>query len=177
MAGDIKLKYGTDAAFTMTGIEDVDSSATWIGGWTTNSIDNTSTAAIDYLVSGQFTLESSNRSTGTSYIYVYAYGCFLDSGTWPDIFSSGTEGSVGAAAITDAEERDSGMRLIAAIACDDTASAVMTFPPTSIAQAFGGSVPPLWALWVTSNACTTTADWCVASGTTLYYMPVLAQYT
>lgn len=175
MAGDIKLKYGTDAAFTMTGIEDVDSSSTWVVGWSSGSIDNTSTLAVDYLVSGQFTTEGSNRQVG--YIYVYAYGCFLDSGTWPDLFSSGTEGTAGAATVHDTEERDSGMRLVAAIACDDSASAVYTFPPTSIAGVFGGSVPPLWALWVTSNAASSTNDWCVASGTTLYYMPVLAQYT
>lgn len=175
MAGDLKLKYGTDAAFTMTGIEDVDSSSTWVVGWSSASIDNTSTLATDYLVSGQFTTESSNRQAG--YIYVYAYGAFLDTGTWPDLFSSGTEGSVGAATVHDSEQRDSGMRLIAAILVDNTASAVYTFPPTSISAVFGGSVPPLWALWVTSNAATTTADWCVSSGTALYYMPILSQYT
>lgn len=175
MAGDIKLQYGTDAAFTMTGIEDVDASSTWVGGWTTGSVDNTSTEAIDYLVSGQFTTESSNRQAG--WIYVYAYGVFVDTPTWPDLFSSGTEGTVGAATVHSVEARDSGMRLIAAIYCNNTASAVFSFPPTSIAQAFGGTVPSLWALWVTSNVTTTTTDWCVSSGTTLYYAPVAAQYT
>lgn len=175
MAGDIKLKYGTDAAFTMTGIEDVDSSSTWTVGWTTSSVNNTSTLAVDYLVSGQFTTESTNRQAG--YIYVYAYAAFDDTPTWPDIFSSGTEGSVGAATVHDTEQRDGGMRLIAALEVDNGASEVYTFPPTSIAQAFGGIVPAYWALWVTSNACTSTNDWCVSSGTTLYYAPVLYQYT
>lgn len=175
MAGDIKLKYGTDAAFTMTGIEDVDSSSTWVVGWTSAAVDNTSTLATDYLVSGQFTTESTNRQAG--YIYVYAYGAFDDTPTWPDLFSAGTEGSVGAATVHDTYRRDSGMRLLAAIVTDNTASAVYTFPPTSIAMAFGGTVPNRFALWVTSNAATSTNDWCVSSGTTLYYAPVLAQYT
>lgn len=175
MAGDLKLKYGTDAAFTMTGIEDVDSSTTWVGGWTTGSVDNTSALAVDYLVSGQFTTEGSNRQAG--YIYVYAYAALDDAPTWPDVFSSGTEGTVGAATVHSVEARDAGMRLVAAIYVNNTNSAVFTFPPTSIAALFGGSVPNRWALWVTSNAATTTADWCVASGTTLYYAPVLAQYT
>lgn len=175
MAGDIKLKYGTDAAFTMTGIEDVDASQTWVGGWTTGSVNNTSTLAVDYLVSGQFTTESTNRQAG--YIYVYAYAAFDDTPTWPDIFSSGTEGTVGAATIHDTEQRDGGLRLIAALEVDNGASEVYTFPPTSIAQAFGGIVPAYWALWVTSNATTTTTDWCVATGTTLYYAPILYQYT
>jgi len=175
MAGDIKLKYGTAAAFTMTGIEDVDSSQTWVGGWTTGSVNNTSTLAVDYLVSGQFTTESTNRQAG--YIYVYAYGSFDSTPTWPDIFSSGTEGTVGAATVHDTEQRDGGLRLIAALEVDNGASEVYTFPPTSIAQAFGGIVPAYWALWVTSNATTTTTDWCVSSGTTLYYAPILYQYT
>jgi hypothetical protein len=176
MAGDIKLKLGTDAAFTMTGIEDVDSSTTLVGGWSTGSVDNTTTLASDYLVSGQFTLESSNRST-TGFINVYAYGTHLDTPVWPDLFSAGTEGTVGAATVHDAYRRDAGMYLVQSIYVgDNTASAVYTMKPTSLRDLFG-QIPALWALWVTSNACTTTADWCVASGTTLYYVPVLQQYT
>lgn len=175
MAGDIKLKYLTDAAMTMTGIEDVDSSSTFIGGWTSNSVDNTTDLAVDYLVSGQFTTESTNRQAG--FIYVYAYAAFNDTPTWPDLFSSGTEGSVGAATVHDTEQRDSGMRLLAAIEVDNGASEVYTFAPTSIAQAFGGVVPAYWALFVTSNAATSTNDWCVAAGTALYYAPVVLQYT
>lgn len=175
MAGDIKLKYGTSVAMTMTGIEDVDSSSTFVVGWTSNSVNNTSTLASDYLVSGQFTTESTNRQAG--FIYVYAYAAFNDTPTWPDIFSSGTEGSVGAATVHDTEQRDGGMRLLAVMEVDNGASEVYSFPPTSIAQAFGGIVPPYWAVWVTSNAATSTNDWCVSSGTALYYVPALYQYT
>lgn len=173
MAADIKTKYGTSVSMTMTGIEDVDSSSTWVVGWTSGSVNNTSTLAVDYLLSGQFTTESTNRQAG--YIFVYAYASFNDTPTWPDLFSSGTEGSVGAATVHDTEQRDSGMRLVSSITVDNTASAVYTFPPTSIATLFGGSVPPYWAVWVTSNAATTTADWCVSSGTNLYYVPILYQ--
>lgn len=175
MAGDIKLKYLTDVAMTMTDIEDVDSSSTFIGGWTSDSVDNTTNLAVDYLVSGQFTTESTNRQAG--FIYVYAYAAFNDTPTWPDLFSSGTEGSVGAATVHDTEQRDSGMRLLAAINVDNGASEVYAFAPTSIAQLFGGVVPAYWALFVTSNAATSTNDWCVATGTALYYAPVVLQYT
>ena len=177
MAGDIKLKYGTDAAITMTGIEDIDSSATWITGWTCNAIDNTSVLALDYLVSGQFTSEGAGVTRQAGYIYVYAYGAFDDAPTWPALFSAGTAGSVGAVSCHSAEARDSGMRLVAALYCNATNSAVFTFPPTSIAAVFGGSLPNRFALYVASNIATSTSDWCVASGTALYYCPVLAQYT
>jgi len=93
------------------------------------------------------------------------------------LFSAGTEGTVGAATVHDTEQRDSGMRLVASITVDNTASAVYTFPPTSIAQLYGGVVPAFFALWVTSNATTTTTDWCVSAGTALYQCPILGQYT
>ena len=146
MAGDITLKYGTEVAVTMTGIEDVDSSATWVTWWTSNSVTNTSTLASDYLLGGTFTLESANRST-TSYIYVYAYAALDDTPTWPDLFSAGTEGSVGAVSCHDIYRRDSGMRLLAAIYVgDNTASAVYTFPPSSVAALFGRDPPGLGGL-------------------------------
>ena len=169
---DFNIKYGTPVAITMTGIEDIDASSTLVAGWTSGSVDNTTTVAVDYLVSGQFTTEASNRQAGT--IAVYAYAAFNATPTWPDLFSAGTEGSVGAATVHDNEQLNSGMRLVAAITVDNTASGVYTFPPTSIAQIFG-HVPPFWALFVTSNATTTTTDWCVASGTALYHIPV--EYT
>ena len=163
------LTYGTPVSLTMTGIEDVDASSTWVGGWTSNSIDNTATPKDDYLISGQFTMESTNRQAG--YIYVYAYAAFTSTPAWPDLFSSGTEGSVGAATVHDTEQRDSGMVLLASIEVDNGASEVYTFPPVSIKTAFG-EVPPQFAVWVTSNGATTTNDWCVASGTQLYSQPI-----
>jgi hypothetical protein len=173
MAADIKTKYGTSTSMTMTGIEDVDSSSTWVVGWTSNSVNNTSTLAVDYLLSGQFTTEATSRQAG--YIFVYAYASFNDTPTWPTIFSAGSAGVVGAATVSGALQRDSGMRLVSTITVDNTASAVYTFPPTSIATIFGGSVPPYWAVWVSSNAASGSADWCVSSGTNLYYVPILYQ--
>jgi hypothetical protein len=168
----VKIAYGTPVSMTMTGIEDIDASASLIAGWTSNSVNNTSDLCLDYLVSGQFTLEGSSNQAGT--IAVYAYAAYNSTPTWPTTFSSGTAGSVGALALPDTEERDAVMRLVASITCDNSASAVLSFPPTSIAQLFGGVVPPYWALFVTSNATTTTTDWCVSSGTQLYYIPVTA---
>jgi hypothetical protein len=165
--------YGTPVTMTMTGIEDIDASASLIAGWTSNSVNNTSTPAADFLVGGQFTLEATNIQAGQ--IVVYAYAAWTTTPVWPDIFSTGTEGSVGAAAITDTEERDSCMRRVATLIHDGTVSAVLAFPPVSICDVFGGPVPPpYWALWVTGNTSTTTSDLFVSSGTALYYQPITA---
>lgn len=166
------IAYGTPVALTVTNLHSLASSQTWVAGWTSASVNNTSDLYMDYLLSGTFTTHASNRQAGS--IFVYAYAAFNSTPTWPDLFSSGTEGSEGAATIHDTEQRDSGLRLVSAISVDNTASAVYTFPPTSIADLFG-AIPPYWAVFVTQNAATTTAAGLASSGSALYYIPV--EYT
>jgi hypothetical protein len=175
MAGDIKLKYAASVALTVTNLHSLASSATWEAGWTSALINNTSDLYLDRLVSGTFTTHASNRQAGV--INVWAYAALNDTPTWPDIFSSGTEGSEGTATVTDTEERDAAMRLVASIIVDNTASAVYTFPPTSLATLFGGVMSPYVALFVAQNASTTTTAGLAAAGSAIYHTPVLAQYT
>ena len=165
-----KIAYGTPVTVTMTGIEDIDASASLVAGWSSNSVNNTSDLYQDFLVGGQFTLESSPIQAGEIRVYIYA--AWTTTPVWPDIFSTGTEGSVGAASITDTEERDCCMALGAQISTDNSTSAVYAFKPFSVAQLFGGIVPPYWAIWVTGNTSTATNDLFVSSGTALYIQPV-----
>jgi hypothetical protein len=170
MAGDIKLNYVASSALTDTGLQGLAASATWEAGWTSNAIDNRTNEYADYLLSGTFTTHATH-SAGVINVYVYA--ALNDTPTWPDIFSSGTEGSVGAATVTDTEQRDSAMRFVASMTTDTGASEVYTFPPTSIAMLFGGVIPPEWAVFVTQSTAANLA----ASGSALYITPVNYQYT
>lgn len=172
MAGDITLKYGSSATFTQTNLDGLASSATWVSGWTSGGVDNTAELADDYLVSGQFQAESSGLAAGE--IRVYAYAAFNATPTWPDLFSSGTEGTEGAATLHDTNTRDSSLVLLWVTATDTTASQVYAMPPRSIKAAFG-AVPPHWALFVaqsTGAALETTGD-----PNQLYRVPVKHQYT
>lgn len=173
MAGDIKLKYGTAAAFTQTNLDGISSSSTWVAGWTSGSINNTSDLHLDYLIGGTFQVESSGLSAGQ--INVSAYAAFNTTPTWPDVFSAGTEGTEGTATIHDTEIRDSAFRLIASITTDTTASRNYPFPPTGIAQLFGGPVPPYFAIFVAQSTGTTLET--TGDPNQVYYVPVLAQYT
>lgn len=166
----LKVSYGTAATFTVTNLHSLASSTTLVAGWTSASVDNTTDLAADYLVGGTFATHASNRQAGS--IVVYSYAAFNTTPTWPDLFSAGTEGTEGTATIHDSEQRDSGLLLVRAITVDNTASAVYTFPPTSIAQLYGGVVPPFWALFVTSNASTTTTAGLASSGSAIYRIPV-----
>jgi hypothetical protein len=163
----VTINYGTDAAFTQTNLDGIASSSTWVAGWTSGSVDNTTTKADDYLVSGQFQVESTGLSAGV--INIYAYACLNDTPTWPDIFSAGTEGTEGTATLHDTEIRDT-LRLVASIVTDTTASRFYSFQYVSIASLFGGHVPPYWALFVAQSTGTTLET--TGDPNQIYYMPI-----
>lgn len=175
MAGDIKLKYpAASTAVTVTNLHSLASSQDWSAGWTSASVNNTSNVYMDYLYGGTFTTHASNRQAGVINVYVIA--ALNDTPTWPAT-SGGTIGTEGALSFTDLEERDCLVRFLTSITVDATASAIYTFPPTGIAQLFGGFVPPYHALYVAQNCSTTTTAGLAAAGSAIYYTPVTLQYT
>lgn len=148
--------YDTTAAFTQTNLDGVASSSTLIAGWTSASVTS---AADDYILSGNFQVESAGLSAGN--INVYVYTGLNGTSSWPDLFSAGTEGTEGTATIQDTEIRDSAFVLIWSTVTDTTASRNYPMPQIGIAQFFGGVLPPIWAVFVTQSsgaALETTGD-------------------
>lgn len=176
MAGDIKGKYVTSTAMTVTNLHSLASdSGAYLAGWSGASVNNTANNYLDFLVGGTFTTHASNRAAGRIDVYVIA--ALNDTPTWPAT-ASGTIGTEGALSFTDSEERDSLCRLLASIAVDNSASAIYTFPPASVRALFGSLMPPpYWALFVTQNCSTTTTAGLAAAGSAIYYTPLIAQYT
>ena len=178
MAGDILVNYGTAVAMTVTNLHSLASSQTWIGGWTSDGVDNGTNEYEDCLISGQFTSHATTRQIGQLYVYAYGnYGDTAFSATNPDLFATGTEGTEGVATFTATAQRDAGLRLLYAMTATATASEIYVMPPTSLAQAFGGWVPDWWALWITNNLVTTTAAGLAAAGSKISYLPVHHRYT
>jgi hypothetical protein len=175
MAGDIKSKYGSLNTFTVTNLHSLASSSTREAGWTSASVANTSDLSLDYIISGTFTTHASNRQAG--FIDVRVYSALNAAVTWPDLFSSGTEGTEGAATFHDTEQMISGSRLLTTIEVDNGASDVMTFPQLGIAALFRGILPTNFALFVGQNAATSTNAGLAAAGSALFGIPVLSQYT
>jgi hypothetical protein len=175
MAGDIQAKYGTAAAFTQTNLDGIASSATWVAGWTSDLVNNTSALVLDYLVGATFQAESSGLSAGQ--IVMSAYSAFDTTPTWPALFSAGTAGTEGTATIHDTEVRDCAFAPVWSCITDTTASRIYPTPLRSIKAAFGlpDAPPPYWALFVaqsTGATLETTGD-----PNQVYRIPVLAQYT
>lgn len=175
MAGDIKSKLpAASTSLTVTNLHSLASSQTWIAGWSSASVANTTNVDLDILVGGTFTTHASNRQAGS--INVYVIGALNDTPTWPTT-ASGTPGTEGALSFTAAEQRDSCCRLLASIPVNNTASQVYAFPETAIAPLFNGVLPTHWCLYVGSNASTTTTAGLASSGSAIYYTRVQAQYT
>jgi hypothetical protein len=174
MAGNIKAGYASSVALTVTNLHSLASSSDWSAGWTSASYSNLSNLYLDYLYGFTFTTHASNRQAGAINIYVIA--ALNDTPTWPAT-SSGTIGTEGALAFTDLEERDTLCRILGSITVDNTASAIYTFPPTGIAQLFGGVVPPYHAIFVAQNCATSTNPGFASSGSAVYQTPAYATYT
>ena len=171
---DIKIKYPAAAtALTVTNLHSLASSQTWVTGWTSGTIDNTTNVYLDYLVAATFTTAASNRQAGV--ITLYAYAPLDGTTTWPDLFSAGTEGTEGTCTLNSAEARDSGLKFISSAIVNNTASAVFTTALTGLKDAFGGSLPPKFAFVVVSNATTTTTAGLAASGNAVYVTPITMQ--
>lgn len=150
-SGDIRKQYRASSNLTVTALAGVAHSGSWLAGWTSAEISNTSNLDLDMLISGKFTVESASLSAGEIRVYLYTR---LDDATWPDLFSAGTEGVEGAATLHDTEIRDSGLYLLWSTITDVSASRVYTMPQTSVALAVG-CMPASCALFVTQSTGTT----------------------
>jgi hypothetical protein len=88
----------------------------------------------------------------------------LDDTNWPDIFSSGTEGTQGTATVHDTEQQASALILLWSTAVDTGTAEVHSMPMTSVRGAFGGILPPKFAVFIAANAATSTNASFAASG-------------
>lgn len=175
MAGDIKSKYGSSSSFTVTSLQSLSTSSDWTAGWTSAAVDSAGDGnPIDYQISCTFTSASANRQAGN--IRIYAYAALNDTPTWPDIFSSGTEGSEGAATAHGEAARNAGMRLVDDPLTNATNAAVFTFT-SFLSFAFQGAIVPQdWALFIAHNITSSGAGF-ASSGNAVYRTPVFMQYT
>lgn len=125
--------------------------------------------ALDHLITAA--IAAGTTPTAGS-VRVYAYAQHSDGAAAPDLFSSGTEGTEGAATIHDAEQLDSSFVLLWSSAIDTTTNDVYTMPPRSIAQAFG-YVPRKFAIYIAHDTVAALRS----SVNAVYADPILEQYT
>lgn len=140
---DIKLAYGAASDATIT-LASLASDTNLLTGRESAEIVNTSTLATDYLISGKITAGTS--PTASRVIEVWAVGSW-DGTNWPDVFDGTDSGET----VTSADIKASICRIVAAMVTSSTSNVTYHFGPVSIAAAFGGVVPPKFALFVTHS--------------------------
>jgi hypothetical protein len=149
-AGDVKLRYGASASFTVTNLHSLAASQGYLIGWESNLVDNTTDLYTDYLISGLVKTAASNNQAGQ--VQVYVVGMIADA-VWPAPFD-GTESAAEDTGL--AGQRDGVCRLGAVLTVTNAASTSYAFGPFSVAALFGGVCPAKFVVWITGNAATTT---------------------
>jgi len=144
VAQDIKLAYAASANQTVTALDGLASSATWVAGWESGAIDNTTNLYDDYRVTAKLTVASSGLSAGEIRLYLVG---MLDDSTWPDVF----DGTQSAETITDTEIRDGIALRCAVTATDTTASRVYYLDCPSVARVFGGNLPAKFVIFIAQS--------------------------
>ena len=144
-AGDCKIAYGTSTDLNVTNLHDLATSATWVAGWESPTIDNTANLYLDYLISGLICALHDVASTiGEVRIYVVP---MIADDVWPDVF----DGTQSVETWTTAGHRDAVAVLGAVIINAVTPDAVYPFGPFSVASLFGGVCPPKFCIFVTHS--------------------------
>ncbi len=160
----ISMSYGSSTNLTVTNLHSLAASQSFIGGWESAVIDNSSVLALDYLVSAKFTMASSNNQAGEIRIYLAG---LLDDSTYMDVLD-GTESTE---AFTDTEERDATCILARTLAVDTSTGAIIYSAPFGVAQFFGGVCPKKFSIFIAGNGTTTTTAQFAASGNQVTVTP------
>lgn len=143
-AGDVKLRYAASSALTQTNLDALASSATWVAGWESDAIDNSTNQYTDYAINAVLQVESAGISAGEIRLYLVAE---TNDTTWPDVF----DGTESAETVTDVNVRDAICRLAAVTATDTTASQFYYLQCPSVAAVFGGAVPRKFVVFITQS--------------------------
>jgi hypothetical protein len=136
----VSLSYATPITLTIT-LASLASDTNLIAGRISTAVDNSTNGYVDFLVGGKVTTGTS--PTNARQIEVWAYGSY-DGVT----YSAGAGG-------TDANFSPTGekslMRLLQIIPTDGTSNHTYEWGPCSIAQAFGGTTPSKWGIYMVHN--------------------------
>jgi hypothetical protein len=140
--------YIASSAITQTNLDGLASSATWVAGWESNAIDNSSNQYKDYRINAVLRTEGAAVTAGECRMYLIAE---LDDSTWPDVID-GTESTE---TFTDTEERDAVCRLAATSANDTSTAANVYLMCPSARAVFFGNLPRKFVIFITQATGTT----------------------
>lgn len=152
-AGDTKYAtYPASSALTITALSALPTSSTYLAGWESGAVDNTSNLYTDYRITAKITV-GTTLTAAEIRMYLVAP---QDDTNWPDVFD-GTESTetVSLAAI-----RDAVCKVAAVTATTTTNSLTYWLDCASVAAVFGGTLPKKFVIFIThatnANLATTS---------------------
>lgn len=166
MAADIKAKFGSSAAFTIT-LASLATDSDKTAGRESAVIDNSSNLYLDALVGGKITTGTS--PTANKSIDIWVYAAIDDTPTYPDVLD-GTDSDED---FSTPERRNAAVRLGATAIVTSTSDTAYWFAPFSVAALFGGVLPKRWGLFVTHDTGVNLNS--TGGNHALSYTPVYAQ--
>lgn len=164
---DIRTKYGTEAAITITLASLADDNTNGVFGRASTAVVNGTSNDLDHIVSGK--IRTGTSPTASRTIEIWAYGQINDTPTYPDSIT----GTDAAKTMTSVNVLQGALRFVAALTVDATSDRDYFLPPTSIAQLFGGALPKRWGIWVLNR--TGVALNATGANHSLVYMPIQLQ--
>lgn len=149
--------YGTPVTMTMT-LAALASTAGLLAGRQSNAADNVSDDCIDAMVGGK--VVTTATTTTNTQIQIWLFGSY-----------DGTSYSAAAGASDANFTPDTGaknqMKLLTVIPNITTTAVTYVWGPFSVAQAFGGTMPQKWGVYVVQNTGTA-----LAAGGEVKYTPI-----
>lgn len=148
--GDAKLVYGTSSNLSVTSLDSAVTSATWVAGYQSIAIDNTTTTycaigpCLDFRVTAKVKVAAAGLSAGEIRLYLVG---LLDDSTWPDTVVA-TQATL---TWTDTEMRDAVARLCTSTVTDTGASDVYYLDCPSVAATFNGNMPAKFVIFITHS--------------------------
>ena len=142
----VKTLYPVASSVAITcAIGGLVSDAALLAGRASTAVDNTTNLDLDHLLSG--VISAGTSPTAGTVVEVWAYAAISiasNVGTFPD----GISGTDAPKAMTSANVKYPGLRLVAAMAVDSVTGRNYAFGPVSIASLFGGYLPQQWGVFV-----------------------------
>ena len=155
---DAALATGFFNLIPFPGLAGLATSSTLVAGVTSATVDNTVNRFADYLVNGQITTSATTPTANTT-IVVYVFAALsVRNGVYTYPVATSTAVTDTPAAATFTANQIGNLKLGAVSAVDALASTTYSFGPFSIAQLFGGIVPPRWGLFVTQSSAQSLAS-------------------
>ncbi|MBK9497058.1 MAG: hypothetical protein IPO08_21605 [Xanthomonadales bacterium] len=149
-AGDLKTQYAASSNLTVTALNSLAASSTWVAGWQSDVIDNSTNKYGTYELKGLITAGATGAQVGIIEIWVIR---MIDDTNWPDVFTGAGQA---AKTVTSRNVLYSCGVLVKAIPTDAVASRAYPFNVPDIASYFGGAMPEKCLVWITHTAQSTT---------------------